>query len=458
MATYMNIERVKYMCSCDKWTAFSLLYFCKHCLKLRCSKCVTHEVDNHYCPNCLENMPSTEAMLKKNRCSSCFDCPCCQHTLSTRATTLLVGATSPTSPDSSASQPSGAAEEAPPATPKKVYYLACGFCRWTSRDGGLQDQPVASGGWNEEENPHNQQISNLVEYYQQMALVEQVERDRKRTPSRRRALLQHADKYGLTSVVARHRAGLSPHSPSSLKKGEDAKLVELEASEASDDIALLSEDYYNKPVNLNEVCTIGQSISQPELQWDTTSKLKPHRKTLLVKRSKRCRECEHNLIKPDFSPSSIKFKIQLIAIYLVPEIRVVPGVQLHPKKESRVILTLSNPSQYEMHVIVLPSELPEDVGNCKVVLPKTELVLAAKDETAEFDDAGEPPRDYKDDPQVVVFRKANKLGFVVKITPNESAKEAWVSFMIKYDYRQVALEAEAPQPTWLHQHVACRIG
>ena len=27
-------------------------------------------------------------------------------------------------------------------TPKKVYYLACGFCRWTSRDVGIPDQVV----------------------------------------------------------------------------------------------------------------------------------------------------------------------------------------------------------------------------------------------------------------------------------------------------------------------------
>ena len=33
---------------------------------------------------------------------------------------------------------------------KKVYYLACAFCRWTSRDIGLPDQTVASGGWPEQ--------------------------------------------------------------------------------------------------------------------------------------------------------------------------------------------------------------------------------------------------------------------------------------------------------------------
>ena len=82
-------------------------------------------------------------------------------------------------------------------TPKKVYYLACGFCRWTSRDVGIPDQVVgedefvqkhyanhnirpfsnkssqvtlifenstfspyfaASGGWPEQENPHAKKV------------------------------------------------------------------------------------------------------------------------------------------------------------------------------------------------------------------------------------------------------------------------------------------------------------
>ena len=90
----------------------------------RCGFCVSHEVDSHYCPNCMENMPSAEARLKKNRCANCFDCPHCGHTLSTRATSIAVP-----SPEDPAK-----------VVAKKVYYLACAFCRWPSRDIGLPDQ------------------------------------------------------------------------------------------------------------------------------------------------------------------------------------------------------------------------------------------------------------------------------------------------------------------------------
>lgn len=121
------MRRVRYYCSCGLSQPLSKLYFCRHCLDLRCGFCVSHEVDSHYCPNCLENMPSAEARLKKNRCANCFDCPSCGHTLSTRATSMQLQA--PTEDGTNVK-----------IVTKKLYYLVCAFCRWTSRDAGLPDQ------------------------------------------------------------------------------------------------------------------------------------------------------------------------------------------------------------------------------------------------------------------------------------------------------------------------------
>ena len=100
------LNLVRYKCSCGSLKPICRLYFCRHCLDIRwellhcivkvltkiitrCGFCVSHEVDSHYCPNCMENMPSAEARLKKNRCANCFDCPHCGHTLSTRYTTPM---------------------------------------------------------------------------------------------------------------------------------------------------------------------------------------------------------------------------------------------------------------------------------------------------------------------------------------------------------------------------------
>ncbi|GAA6068824.1 dynactin subunit 4 isoform X1, partial [Tachysurus ichikawai] len=61
-----------------------------------------------------------------SECANCFDCPCCMHTLSTRATNI----------------PTPLPDDPTKTTMKKAYYLACGFCRWTSRDVGMADKSV----------------------------------------------------------------------------------------------------------------------------------------------------------------------------------------------------------------------------------------------------------------------------------------------------------------------------
>lgn len=55
-------------------------------------------------------------------------------------------------------------------------------------------------------------------------------------------------------------------------------------------------------------------MASPEWQPEKSSDLYPLHKHILVKRSLRCRHCEHNLSKPEYNPSSVKFKIQLGAL------------------------------------------------------------------------------------------------------------------------------------------------
>lgn len=63
------------------------------------------------------------------RCANCFDCPSCGNTLSTRATAVAI-------------QSDKGGDDSKATQAKKVYYLACGFCRWSSRDIGIEDKSV----------------------------------------------------------------------------------------------------------------------------------------------------------------------------------------------------------------------------------------------------------------------------------------------------------------------------
>ena len=87
-----------------------------------------------------------------------------------------------------------------------------------------------------------------------------------------------------------------------------------------------------------------QIDTQPAL----TADVYPRHKHLVVKRSQRCRICEHNLSKPEYNPSSIKFKIQLAAFYHVPEIIVfqLSNQPLVSDNDMSFILKVTNPAQH----------------------------------------------------------------------------------------------------------------
>ncbi|ROL50222.1 Dynactin subunit 4 [Anabarilius grahami] len=413
MATLLQPEKVVYLVRGEKKirVPLSQLYFCRYCSELRSLECVSHEVDSHFCPSCLENMPSAEAKLKKNRCANCFDCPCCMHTLSTRATNI----------------PAPLPDDPTKTTMKKAYYLACGFCRWTSRDVGMADKSVASGGWQEPENPHTQRINKLLEYYQQLAQREKLERDRKKMARRRPFMPQaFSEKYGLGTRLQRQRSGapISALYGLSLKEGEDQKEIIIEPAQALDEVEPLPEDYYTRPVNLPEVTTLRQRLLQPDFQPAGASQLHPRHKHLLMKRSLRCRE-------------------------------------------SQVLLTLTNPVENITHVSLYTCEEgdPDDINStAKVLVPSKELVLAGKDAAAEYDELAEP-QGFQDDPDVVAFRKSNKIGFFIKVIPQIEEGDVTVAFKLRHDFRNLAApirpteEGEATsEAIWLTHHVELSLG
>lgn len=155
------------------------------------------QVDSYFCSNCLENIPSAEAKFKKNRCNKCFDCPSCQHSLTSRANTVQVVATTSKSEDAAnpSATPKGGSKEAKPMA-RKMYYLMCLACRWTSRDVGIPDQTVATGQWPDLEYAHANRFAMLLEHCQNVVLHDKQE---KQDFLRRKAPKPH--KYPSLTVI-----------------------------------------------------------------------------------------------------------------------------------------------------------------------------------------------------------------------------------------------------------------
>ena len=444
----------------------------------------------------MENLPSTEVRLKKNKCSNCFECPCCFHTLSTRAGHVPLRV----------APPEGEDVKDVKTTPKKVYYLFCSLCRWTSRDAGISDQSVATGGWPEQENPYMTRINTLIDYHKILASIEKQQIEKKFRP---KCPYMQMALFSMTSAMVRKRIGRPAKPSSQLQCDQPPPAV------ASEEVAELPPDIFTSPVDVTKITTLEQRLQHPEVQAEKVNELRPQHRQLLIKRSQRCRVCEHSLSKPDIYPQSTKFKIQLAAFYHLPEVRIVTCEPLRPGKTSELLLKFCNPTLHQTQVTLLsldtpmdtpetdktketeesqketvkqesiqqesesPSLLPSIVrqvliveetkpikisANADLVLPHSPLILPPRDDTAEYDDTGDT-YNLQDDPKLVVWRKGNKAVIKLLITPHEDlqadgGQSVIIGFVMQYGYLNTitTLEHKAPKKLDLRVKLYLTVG
>ena len=294
------------------------------------------QVDCRFCPSCYEHLQSHEAITRKNRCQSCFSCPCCNHTLVTRATntsaTLPPSAlnTTPESAGVDADDSISSTNVSGLQTPsKKVYYLACSVCRWSTRDIRLVDQPTLNS-WRAQENVHEPRFNELLQHYKQIATREKQERDRKKysTGKLRNTMYSAAnrsasDKYGLMAPLTRRgiRTGGILKAPSLNDSATSTNSAPTPAKTLAE-IEPLDESFFLAPsFAFHKLTNIEQRLNSVESQPMTIDRLYPLAKHFTSKQSKRCKECDHNVLKPEPSPKLIKFKLHQMALFFTPEVR-----------------------------------------------------------------------------------------------------------------------------------------
>lgn len=440
---FLDSSKVQYQCTCGQFKTIHYIYFCRYCNEIRCRDCVSHEVDSQFCQQCLEYIPSLDAKLKKNKCAQCYQCPSCHNILLPRVLYQPV-------------VPSTAQPQQPTTqqTMKKSSFFYCHFCRWSSRDIGMPDQSPSAGNLPEIKTPNSERLKSLFEYYRILSTKDKKEKEKKRSNPRNAMCL--LDKYGITSslsakVTATLRARMA-RSSSGMSLSDMKSFPELDAFKSAISIGeenidqfekLNLDDYYHDDLDEIDVCeknSLGKIIHQVESQPLYCKDLFPISQMLVVKRSLRCKKCEHNLSKPEYNPSLAKFKIQLSAYYHIPQIRLVKLPNLKVGTTTRVELTITNPIQYMVNVTLLPVDIHQN-SMADVVLPNTVLQLTPKDDTGDivgdFDSGLTQSAKFTDDPNVVAFRHGNKLGIYLYVTPLkkiEDAADCIIEFRLKHDY------------------------
>jgi dynactin 4 len=147
---------------------------------------------------------------------------------------------------------------------KKMYYLACLACRWTSRDVGISDQASQTCSWPEQEYFHNTRFQLLSEHFQAVVLHDKQEKQdflRRKSakttkfPSMTVSLMESLlemkwivdfqDRTGLTVSSIRRQMGFDKSSPK-----PKVKPSSITPSVATADVDELPDDIFTQEVNL----------------------------------------------------------------------------------------------------------------------------------------------------------------------------------------------------------------
>uniref|UniRef100_A0A0R3RF98 Dynactin subunit 4 n=1 Tax=Elaeophora elaphi TaxID=1147741 RepID=A0A0R3RF98_9BILA len=400
MAALFSIDHVRYECSCGEWESLNRLYFCRHCSNIRCMFCVSQEMDTSFCPSCLDNVPTAEARQKRNRCSNCYQCPICGVSAVIRA--------------------SG-----------ETYHLSCNTCRWTTADSGIPDS-TSSTIWPQYQLEDEQLLYEFLERMKNYAAIERADRERHKYSKRRSNLgTVLSDRFGLQTMYNRRKAALAERTEK-----------EFSVLEPTDDVPPLDDSIFDEQeLDVGSLATLMQQVKQP---LANARALLPIKTPLAGRHSIRCKQCDHSLCKGEYSPTSIKFKIQVLAGNHVPDIRLSRQAALVASQWCPLFLTVSNFSASLARVVIIPYT-NEDESYVKCDSPVIELSVPNRDDAMEWDETFE-----KSTNETEGRRHRIGIRFNVYATEGDDRK---LALIVKYSNCSSSFEHGGDQ-TWL-QHKVC---
>ncbi|KIY63493.1 dynactin p62 [Cylindrobasidium torrendii FP15055 ss-10] len=353
----MSAPTVKYHCPCGNAdnvrtpppphlpsSAYSFhdlheLFFCEECDAVRCNRCVSVEVSGYYCPNCLFEVPSASVRAEKNRCArSCFMCPNCLNTLQ------LVSSDPPDPGDGRLSIPVGTVGESP-------FFLYCNHCRWDSTDVNITFEKATGLAAQlqkfEDAAPDTLEFDRLKEYFEPVLRASGATSSA--VPSSA-ANSHHLHSTSITAAasaaLARDIPGVSKYNPlgrSTRGKDKSSKKDDVPEYKTRLDVSTAYAAGGEQDVEFMRHLEEDRDVATLEQRWGASwaspvqaSELRPLRVPLHSKRSKRCPQCTHILIKPEQKAQTVRYKIKLLAVNYLPNISLsLPHRQTAPPTDRR---------------------------------------------------------------------------------------------------------------------------
>ena len=352
---------VHYKCGCGELCDISFLYLCQLCNKLNCCYCVTHQIDQYFCRNCMETSVWTDIRKHKFLCRNCFTCPRCFHILNT---VTLYNHNN--------------------LDKNQVFYsLLCLHCRWSTREVGLQDCSLVNDFLHTDLRWTDYTIS-LVDMYKNKSELELLENVGGTFTSTNfhisnRNTLDYNIKKNAISHTSFHNERDKSQIQLFSKYNESCKLFPTEDDSLYSNVQYpigIDNTFYNEIFVSNETTSLNQRLNQPLFQYVLPLKMTPNRLKIYSKRFKRCRYCQHILCRPDLNVAAIRFKILHIASLFVPIVRVISFPTFEFGETFTLPIVISNPSLDGITLQIIPNE---SLSSLKFQTPPENIELSGKE-------------------------------------------------------------------------------
>ncbi|KAJ3143206.1 hypothetical protein HK100_000005 [Physocladia obscura] len=204
----------------------------------------------------------------------------------------------------------------------------------------------------------------------------------------------------------------------------------------------LLEDMIN--LNLDDATSLSQRFRQLDDQPRFQKSILPQRILLRTKKTKRCKDCNNVLVKPEQKAQLAKFSIKRFAIDNIPNITIAhPAPIVEPGQTATILLKFTNPQPFPMQVMLasLPAlngdETDEAVDSMITVIAPL-FVLEGFNELVDFDD--DKIRSVKPKLEVGVVEKKNNWAIVsldVAVGMNfDRASRLEFPLLVKYSVAQ----------------------
>jgi len=167
------------------------------------------------------------------------------------------------------------------------------------------------------------------------------------------------------------------------KTGEERTQIVASKACSIDEVEIIHAEALHLDMDFSKQTNLQQRIRLPQTQPSTSSELQPISKTVIVKKVKRCHECEHILSKQDYKGSSSKHQINLSAFECLPNLTVshLTDRKLVSGKEVHFILHVRNRSSTPTYVEIL--EYDDLISNTFGNADKTKPIM--KQSIAKYD-------------------------------------------------------------------------